>query len=52
MDILKREGVTTGKEFECSMQEYETFKQQKDTVRRARNILKQSDEGNNADKKQ
>ena len=51
IDILKREDITISKEFECSMQEYEAFKQQKDTVRTARSILRQVNDGNNTDKK-
>ena len=51
IDILKREDVTISKEFECSMQEYEAFKQQKNTVRTARSILRQVNDGNNTDKK-
>ena len=51
IDILKREDVTISKEFECSMQEYEAFKQQKNTVRTARSILRQVNDENNTDKK-
>ncbi len=51
IDILKKEGIATGEEFQCSMQEYENFREQKCTVRRARSILKQTDEKNSADKK-
>ena len=51
IDILKREDITISKEFECSMQEYEAFKQQKNTVRTARSILRQVNDGNNTDKK-
>lgn len=51
IDILKREDVTISKEFECSMQEYEAFKQQKNTVRTARSILRQINDENNTDKK-
>lgn len=51
IDILKREDITISKEFECSMQEYEAFKQQKNTVRTARSILRQVNDENNTDKK-